>query len=354
MAPNLDTLLIETLDHRAGGDIDPVRLMRTAVVRGRRIHRRRMLTGGTALAVVALLGVAVALPVARRDVAPGSAEAGAVITGRPPVLPAAAGQAGAADRPDLIGTDPRVLHFSVDELSGTASTVKWTSESGGERVEVLATDFEAHVGIGRTREMLGASIDFIPRAGGFTGPVAVRVSGRPGVLRSAVTSRSDGMTLWSLQWQPTEGFWAQADVWSRARGDVERVAERVRFDTAQRCALPFALTSIPTGMTVRLCDVKLSVDRGVRFFRGTLDVGDDRRQLDVQVSDAPTIEPFAGGLRAGPYRARRDDDLYTMAVPSYLVEAYIMTPNHPVTPTEVLQVLGGLRTRGTATDPASW
>ncbi|HEX8348176.1 MAG TPA: hypothetical protein VF657_26115 [Actinoplanes sp.] len=356
MASDIDTMLIEALDDRAGGDVDPARLMRAAVLRGRLIRRRRrrrMAVGAVTLAVVAVIGAAtVTLPGLRQEARPVAAEPGIELTSRGPMLPAAGGQTGAAGRPEAIGTDPRVVHFSVDAFSGTATQVTWTAEEGLEKVEVRAPGFEAHVAVARTPDMLGPSLTFMPD-GGLGSPVAVRVGDRDGTLRTAPNARADGLTMWSIRWQPTDGVWAQTDVWAKARADAERVSALVEFDAAQRCTLPFTLTAMPPGKAVRSCTVTLSSVGAPRFVRGALEVSHDGRMVEVRGSAAPGTEPFAGGLSAGPYRVRQDDVRYTMVVPPYLVEATLLTRQR-MPQEQVLQVLAGLQTRGEPGDPQSW
>jgi hypothetical protein len=355
MASDIDTLLAETLDDRAGGDIDPAPLMRYAVTRGRRIRRRRALAGGAAFMVVAILGVAtILLPQMRADPEPAPMAPGTLFTGRRPMLPPAVGLVGAAARPELVGTDPRVLHFSVDGLAGTATQVDWQSSPLVESATVTGDGYRVTVKISYIEGQLETS--FAASAGVINPAVAVRIGDRTGSMRSSTVPDRDGLTRSTIFWQPTDGFSAMVEAWVKTPADAVRVASLVRFDAAQRCALPFTLPSLPKGMAVRSCYVTLvPTARGASLVQGGLTARDGRREVDIRTSPAPTTGPSGTALTTGPYRVHRDSegDYSTVAKP-YLVNVLVVTPAAPLTQTEILGLFAGLRTRGAPTDPGSW
>lgn len=348
MASDLDLLLTATLEDRAGGDIDPSALTRAAIARGRRIRCRRAVAGGTALVAVVVLGTALlVLPASLRRAEPAPIQAGVTLTGRAPMLPPS-DQAGAAVRPDLVGVDPRVLHFSVDAFTGTATEVTWTVREKYERAEVRGPGFEATIEVSPSENASYGTGRVVREA-----PAAARVAGLMATVSLSSTGHAGGLPLWSIRWQPTAGLWARVDVRTQIRRDAERLANLVRFDVAQRCVLPFAMVPLPAGMTAVACSVSMSLEQGARFTEGTLTwQSADNRTFNVRATATSGVEAFGDGLRAGPHRVHVDGEAYFLVAPPYWVDT--MSDATPGGRAEILQLLSGLRTRGTATDPMSW
>jgi hypothetical protein len=263
----LEDRIVATLRHNAAGGVDVGGLLDASRQRGQVYRRRRRawwVGGGTALAVLAVLGTAVAAPAVTRhgagrgghDIAapPGpprpattAPSAPNQISGafRPPRAPAAVP---ASVDPRVVGADPALLHFDIATavVAVPVTVAQWTSMSGLERLNLQAGD-PAPVGgrmvlrpiqiqVSQDR----SALDRLPGA-----QRAVRVGGRPGTM---VGDGSGAQVLW----QPVTGVWAEV----QAPGDdaaVLRLAEAVSFDHVLRCVVPFRLTWAPPGTTLEAC-----------------------------------------------------------------------------------------------------
>jgi hypothetical protein len=367
MSADLDRMLSASLQAHvdAGSPIDPQPLLRTAVARGRRLRvRRRVVT--TALVVTAVAGAAITTvllprhhPATPLSPDPSSSTRQAVNLAR---LPAADGQPGAAARPDLVGSDPGVLHFSVDALAASSRRVTWTSEAGMETADVQRFDFQAFVALATARQKLAA-----PRLGytGYPGivlsdPVEATVGDHPATLRTSSSwedrDQQGQARLYSFEWQPVAGLWARGDVQTTSRERAEQILGQVRLDQARRCALPMRLGALPATTTVGDCTVALAEDSPGVFSSGSVTVADGQRRLKVQ---AEAVPPGSGDyprpLKAGPYRVFADPGgSWTMLVDGVFVTASPATRKDRYTQAEVLRILGDIRFADQVHDPATW
>jgi hypothetical protein len=354
MATDLGPILTDSLRARAGHDIDPAPIMRAAVVKGARIRRRRR-AATAAVAVVAVLGLAaVAVRLPRADTDPPVVP----LLAEPALrLPSADGQPGAADRPDLVGADPTVLHFDVDGITAGAHDVVWSVGKGTEQADIFGDDRRVFVGLARTADGLPGPV--VPSIlNPLTPPVAVEIGGRPGIVRSTerTPAGAEGLGFWLVQWQPNDGFWAVAQVWTAARDDALAVAAAVRFDSARRCAVPFRMTSLAAGTVLQRCEVSLSGETGTAFRQGVLEFAVGERELSIRANLPNSMgEPLPKGtLAAGPYRAGRlSARAWNMMAGPYVV-VVIASTSARYTEQDVLTELGGLQTVGDPDDPASW
>lgn len=288
---DIESKVINSL--RAGTDpgrpIDTGQLRTGAIARARAIRARRHVVGtATALGLVAVVGAGV-LTLPRPGAGGDAAEVGwgaesAATVGSdtalaaPPAttLPRAPGVPSAEQNPAAVGTDPSVLHFDLDfaalgrVVSGVDAS-EWRSDKGYEKVSVpgeSGSGPKAEVIIAQNPEV----IDRVRSMPGWTGhrrdgtrietheegpvtPIAVR--GKPGTLSKATLAVKwpNGRDEWSwmVVWQPRAGLYAFAQVFSADRSVALAVAEAVRFDRAQRCAVPLRLTALPAGATWTGC-----------------------------------------------------------------------------------------------------
>lgn len=127
---DLDQRIASVLRERAEGEIDTHRLLRGSRARGRRRQLRRRVAAGTALALVGVLGFA-GVTATDANRLPWTAATPRVVA---PVPPRVDGVPGAAQRPDLVGTDPQVLHLGVDP--SRARYLRWAVHSSN-RVESI-------------------------------------------------------------------------------------------------------------------------------------------------------------------------------------------------------------------------
>ncbi|MFI2709558.1 hypothetical protein ACH495_05435 [Micromonospora sp. NPDC018662] len=248
---DLDQRIASALRERADGDIDTDRLLRGSRTLGRRRQTRRRITAGTALTLVGVLGL---VGVVRADVGglagrmPWAATTPAVAP--PPVPPLADGVPGARERPDLIGSDPQVLHLGLD--SSRARYLGWSVYSsnqvesirfsvGGGQSVLLEVSHEAR------------TLDDAPIEGFPVQAVIGRMTFDGGVLRVAGTT--GGLVK---SWQPAPGLYARAATLGGDLPALERAAGVVRWDEARRCAAPVRLTTLPANAAVTGCSVDVA------------------------------------------------------------------------------------------------
>ena len=296
-------------------------------MRGRRSRTTRQITAvaSAALVVAAAAGAVTVLPPPHNESAPAGA------TATPPPLPSRspalndkthrdlavlpdAGQPGAATRPDLVGTDPAVLHFSADTLAEDATVASWLSEPGTESVQVVRGDLDIRLTLARSAGQLPASITDT-----LSAPADIRVGARPATVRVAAglsaPPRDGDWNLYLIDWQPVDGLWARAEVQMREQDAAVTAIEHVRLDQSRRLTLPFSTGTPPAGATERGRGVDLRMDTpgatpGLTVTAVTrLTVGG--RGLSVQGGTPQGREwPDTGRINAGPYRVYTPDNSF--------------------------------------------
>ncbi|MGC5309710.1 hypothetical protein [Micromonospora zamorensis] len=349
MFSDLDQQLTATLTQRAGGDIDPTPIVEQARHRGRRLRRRRrgLVAGGVAAACAALTAVVMAMPI-------GGSTDDPIMPAAALMLPEASGQTGATARPEDVGADPGVVHFSADSLLDGAEYATWRAGRGTESVEFRGPAGQARFALARSVASLDELQQTLSSAGRPQGRTDVKVGDRPGV---AWFDPSGDQKLWFVRWQPADGLWAQLDTYATSRDEATARASRVRFDGAHRCVVPFRLESLPPGGRLLECSVSLGRSGRGSFFEGSLVVGDEAgRWLTVRAQRAPDgHEARRGDLVAGPYRARRQgSDVLEMAVESCVVEAFLKGWGKDYRESDGLLVLGGYRPARDLDRPDTW
>ncbi|MEU8243955.1 hypothetical protein AB0C07_37345 [Actinoplanes missouriensis] len=327
MSTDLEQRLAATLEAHTGRDRDPAPLIDDARRRGRRIRRRRSvaITLGALSAAAVVAVVALVMP-----------------AGPPPdlMLPAAPGEPGAAQRPDLVGADPAAVHFTADELVTDARHVTWSVGRGTESVEFTG---RARFVLARTAAQVDGVRQILASAGRPESPSAVRVGDRPG---SAWVDQAPGggPGLWFVKWQPADGLWGRLEIYAGSRAEATAAADRVRFDGARRCAVPFRLTELPAGARVVECSVNRSLDADGGFAEGTLVVADQAgRWLTVRAQrTAGGGRSGAGDVTAGPYAVwRQGSGVLEMAVREEQVELFLTGWGKGYSESEGLAVLSG-------------
>ncbi|WFE52181.1 hypothetical protein [Micromonospora sp. WMMD1155] len=348
MFSDLDQRLTATLQHRAGGDVDPTPIVAQARQRGRRLRLRRrgLIAGGVAAVCVAVTSVVLAFPMGRNADEP--------IMPAAVMLPEAPGQRGATARPEEVGADPATVHFSPDALLDGAEYATWHAGRGVESVEFRGPRGQARFALARSVAALDGLQQTLSSAGRPQPRTEARVGDRSGV---AWYDPSGDRKLWFVRWQPTDGLWAQVDMYATTQDEATGTAARVRFDGAHRCVVPFRLESLPPGGRLLECSVTLGRSGDSRFVDGSLVVGDDAgRWLTVRAQHAPDgYEAGRGDLVAGPYRARRQgSDVLEMVVKPCFVEAFRKGRGSGYTEAEGLAILGGYRPGGDLDRPDTW
>jgi hypothetical protein len=356
MSPDLDRRIASALQARAvsDGEIDPAPLVRHARLHGGRIRRRRRALVSAGAATMAAVVAVAALVLPDRGL-PG-VPAAAV-----PSLPAAPDRPGAAARPELVGSDPAVLHFTAPDLVAGAQFVTWSAGDGVESAEARGGARSVLFVLARAEKDLDGTGRTLGSSGGPVTPAEVRVGDRPGtawVDGTPVEGAAGGTGNWTVRWQPAGGLWAGLQILGTDRAALLEAAGRIRFNSAQRCVVPFRLTVLPPGMGARSCSVKLGA-RG--FEEGSLLAGDTRRWFSVRVErPGPGRRPDGpgGGLTAGPYRVEREETrvLRTVAGSCYvsLIRDDWGSWANGVTEPEALDVLAGYRPAGDLGDVTAW
>ena len=333
-----------------GAAVDPAPIVAGAVTRGRRLRwKRRMVRAvGAAAACLMLVGAIVWLPVRIGNQAPLPVSA--------LLLPAAPQEPGAGDRPDLVGTTPAVVHFTVDRLLTGAEHATWTAGRGIESVE-LRGRIAARVMLARGTAALDGAQQTLSSAGQPQEPIGVRVNGRPGNAWSDPAPSPGGPALWVVRWQPVDGLWAQLDMHAESMDAAIDAASQVRFDEAHRCAVPFRLESLPDGARLQGCSVDLYLNGAGVFAEGSLVVGDDAgRWLTVRAQRVPAgVGSTAGELRAGAYQVRRKgSEGLEMTVAPCVVDVSLQVRGDGYTERDGLTVLSGYTPAADVDDVSTW
>jgi len=271
MSTDIEHVIVRSLRARAGADVNAAELAARTAARGRsRVLRQRV---GIACAALLAVGGAVAVPslVDRPSVGGGPMANGV------PTLPSDVDAPPLTQRPELVGTDPALMHFTADALTGVARGARWTSGTGFERLAVTtADDNDIWIELGRDK----AALEGLPRRtsdlllDGDSSSSNVLVGDRPGVLERATGARL-ATPVWVLTWQPVDGVWARAEVPAPTDESILAAAEAVRVDEVRRCAAPFQLTALPAGARVLACEVNLAGEPDQPFVDASLAVGTD-------------------------------------------------------------------------------
>jgi hypothetical protein len=259
-----------------------------------------------------------------------------------PWLPAAPGQPGATERPELVGTDPAVVHFTADDLIADARYATWTTGRGTESVQFHGGSTQARFVLARSAATLDGIRQTLASSGRPEPASEVRVNDRPGTAWFD-PAPSGGPGLWFVRWQPGDGLWARLDIYAGGRDEAVRAAGRVRLDDAHRCAVPFRLQSLPAGARLLECSVNLELSGSGAFAEGALVVGDEAgRWLTVRAQRVP------GGA------GRRGGTVLQRSVPPCEVEVFLKGWGDGYPESDGRTVLAGYRPADDFDDPSTW
>lgn len=357
MSADLDQILSDGLRARAtaGSPIDPQPLLGAAVARGRRLRARRRVVTATlaAMVVAATASATVLLPRLRPDTAVPAGPSAVDLA----KLPDAPGQPGARARPDLVGTDPGVLHVSMNALvSMVGSRGYWSSGAGVETAMVRRGDYSVFLAISRDpariQPMTGLS-------GGaetvMSEPAATTVAGRAATVRTSEPRPGVPDRIYSFDWQPVDGLWARYEAQLAAGEDRARqLLQEVSLDRAQRCVTPMRFTYLPAGATVSGCSLIVVADPTGVLELATLTITDGKHKLWVHVADADEVSPAGPLFTAGPYQVWRESSGDQWSLRSGELSVQAVVGDEPIGQDEVLRVLGGLRLSDQPGNPHAW
>jgi hypothetical protein len=290
-----------SLRARADRPVDTHALHEGALARGRSLRRRRRLlasavSGAAVAAAVAAVAVAPRLaPVdhrADRGIDRGrpdattNAPAKEMRNAGPTTLPPARAWP-AADKPDVVGTDPGTVHFDLDLAALKATGSEWNTRDGYEWAAIF-TGKGDHYGL-TWNAYLSPSPDTLNQHlwGGYPvvfdgkgqpqpppsgqAPEPITVNGRPGTIQrfrgGASPVLPDGIvpldTTLVLRWQPVDGLWAGVEGHDSDQA-VLAVAGALRLDRAQRCVVPVRAAVVPAGAHWSGCSVQVSPADGMQ------------------------------------------------------------------------------------------
>lgn len=283
---------------------------RGLVARARTIRRRRIGLTGVAVAT-ALVGVDALAPLpsgvgGSSTIGAGSPATSATRPGKgvtismPP-----SDQPGAADRPDLVATDPGTFHFDVDTAAIGASGISYSSQGGVEAAQA----WNPAVGHFNTWYYLApqrAAID--PRGSLGDNPhdpaVDTQVSGSPATMVRYPSGYDGTHPVDEVTWQPVDGLWARVDVEASDTTAAMNAVFALRLDRSQRCAVPFRLASLPAGYTWTGCDVSFGSSSSWEV--GGVWLSDaDGHEVGVKIGNLSTGEAFTANATAGDRSAQR-------------------------------------------------
>jgi hypothetical protein len=346
-----------------------------------RLHRR---VGGLLAAVVAAVavgtpyvllrpGAPVAIPSPSGGPAASASPSHYPRSTGPTSLPEARGVPVAADRPDLVGTDPSVLHMDI-QLSIFPALVysTWESRPGAESIQVT---FDQHGLPGRA---LRVTITRDEHEAARSAPQQrserreqITVHGRPATLERYPQADSDSPSTWLLRWQPVDGLWAIVDALDATDAIPRLAAETLRLDRAQYCAQPLVATVAPARARWSACHVSFLAGSGRGDGVGAWQVSGftvtnaSGGALSLQLGLAPppdmrkAKEPFQPNRTVGHYPAMwRDqkDGTGELRIDDYAgkfdLDVSVRQPGF--TEADALAVAGGLRLVGDLADPATW
>ncbi|WP_433313468.1 hypothetical protein [Micromonospora chersina] len=249
---DLDQRITSVLREHAEGETDTHRLLRNSRALGRRRQVRRRTATGAALALVGVLGF-VGVSGTDLDGLSGRLPWSAATPAAPaPVPPRADGVPGAAQRPDLVGTDPQVLHLGVD--TSRARYLRWASDGlGGEQIRLsVGSRQPVLIEVNRSAQPFeggieGFPISAVPVRPAFDGEIR-QVGGTTGGLVKA--------------WRPAPGLYARASMLGGDRRALATAVDALRWNEARRCAAPLRLTTLPEGAKVTGCSVDVTAFPG--------------------------------------------------------------------------------------------
>ncbi|GAA3305099.1 hypothetical protein Dvina_40100 [Dactylosporangium vinaceum] len=363
MIDSLEDELRDVFGTRAAAPVDTDALAHGAQRQGRRrrvlVHGARGITATALAAVMALAllpgegpGIMPAGPPPPADDFPPALDGGAPGWGPVPDLPAAIGApTGAA----AVGTDPGVLHFTLDTGPDSTGAAVWRTGGGLESLELIGPD-GSRTSVGLAHDPARLDGFFAERAG--LGWAGVRKEPRQIGGRPAEGFAGDG--VYSLRWQPAGNLWAQVYLVmvDGTRTDLDAVARIpgfLRLDTARRCASPIRLGYRPPGTGITGCSVTLTgydfrdtAGRPSRVLRSVIEVGAGREQVIVQLESFRPVVPISSLSLDPPGPAK----YYVHAAEVDGVYAAVHSFGDNVD--EQQAIATGLTWQGDGRDPATW
>lgn len=364
MTSQLEQDLMTAFGEHTGGAVDTDALAAAATSRGRRLRATTYAVRGAAAAVavaVVAAGVAGATGADRTGIgqqaqpsqsaSPGwtaDPPPGGWAVPRPPVLDVPAD-------PSKVGTDPALLHFTVDEWSERTPFTTWRSVDGVETITFARDPALYTVSMAKSAALLDDALQ--------------RENRDPSGHLPATEETADGVQVFTTgpmrgffyqRWQPAPGVWAQTFGQRGSPADAEQIKARVRLDVTLRCTAPIQLTGVPSGAALLGCETTLAGrDLPGRLMFATLWVGEnsvDRAEIFVRQRGPGSASPSPAMTIAGrPARVFTDDRFRpSVEFPDVNGVTINIAGTGSYGPPAVLTVAEHVTVGATPLDPGTW
>ncbi|MEU6076117.1 hypothetical protein [Micromonospora sp. NPDC047074] len=346
---DLDQRIVRTLRERAEGTVDTDRLLSRAVAGGRVRRRRRRAGAGTALGLAAVLGFSVVAGTGLPErVRPPDAAVPSAAT----VAPSRAeGVPGAAARPDLVGTDPRVLHFGVD--TARVRYLEWEVGSGVEGVRVA-------VGSGPpvTVQLASSAALLQPGPDGTPTPVAWPTAEEAFDGADRPHRETGQAVSWVRLWRPAPGLYARAAVTAATAREIDVAVGFLRLDEARHCSAPARLTTLPARARLSGCavDVAAFPEAMIASLR-VGSAGGQEMTVSFQYSRSMGEGRTTGNRTIGgrpAYLYPRGDQLELLGIPKAHLIVEFGWPFAGFTEADATVLLAGAQVAADPADPETW
>ena len=195
-------------------------------------------------------------------------------------MPPRGGAGGPADL-SKVGTDPSLLHFTVDGSTDGATYTTWRSTAGIETISFERGAAVYRVSLAKTTALLDEVL-FEPDLGDFR----------------------------YERWEVAAGVWAQVYGHGAQESEVAQVKSGLRVDTTLRCTTPVRLSALPAGARLLGCETTLAgADLPGRLLFSKLRVGEntvDRAEI-LATRRVPSASPGTLMISGRPARVFTDD-----------------------------------------------
>ncbi|MBE1490711.1 hypothetical protein [Plantactinospora soyae] len=258
---NIEDELRQSMAIQAEGLVDVAPLLTGATSRGVTLRRRRR--AAVTLVVVAVLGVGVGGPVAVWATSAGTGQGidqagtdgqGPAAVPMPPSVP---GRPTVQDDPSVLGSDPTLLHLSVEGPPPGLPTIQTESPTGNPS---LPAGWASMLGSEYLRLGSPVAVDFwagamaLEQTRGYTRQGEVTVNDKPAQYHVHAVQQL-------ILWQPVTGVWVAArGINGTSKEALIAAASSLRFDRVSSCAVRFATAAAPPTAVLSRCDTNMTAE----------------------------------------------------------------------------------------------
>jgi hypothetical protein len=207
------------------------------------------LTAALAIGTVVpfMVAASVSGPAARATLPPGQTNSTRA-PAAPVELPVAAGKRSATSDPSLIGSDPSLIHFGVDQ--GTLpdlDSLIWQTGGGRESVEA-AYGSGASISLSLYRRE-GDAQQVSPYTR-MQSTKQIAINGRPATLQKYGRVPGSPLPIWTIYWQPVPRVFAGVNAADATDVAIRAFAGSVRLATTYECVQPLKVGKPPGGRLI--------------------------------------------------------------------------------------------------------